>query len=415
MSTKIRVQLWVMMFLQFFIWGLWYVTMGTYLARIGFRGVDIGAAYSTVNWGAIVAPFFVGMIADRFFAAEKVLGTLHLAGGLLLYAASRATDPGMFFWLLLGHAAAYMPTLALVNAISFHQMKDPGTEFPRIRVLGTIGWITAGVVIGKVLKPWNPDVEATATPFVVGAAVSIAMGLYAFTLPATPPRAAGKRVTVADALGFDALALLKDRSFAVLVLSSLLISIPLAFYYGFTNLFLNETRGVADPAFTMTFGQMSEIAFMLLMPFFFKRLGVKKLMLIGMLAWAVRYVCFSAGAGGSLPALLYAGILLHGICYDFFFVSGQVYVDRKAPEAVRASAQGLIALATYGVGMLIGSKLSGLVTDLFATPGAAVPHDWARLWYVPAVASLGVAILFAGLFKDDPRAPAHAQEAAARA
>jgi nucleoside transporter len=410
MPAHVRVQLSVMMFLEFFVWGVWFVTMATYLSKLGFRGVDIGDAYSTMNWGAVIAPFFVGMIADRFFPAQKVLGVLHLLGGAMLYFASTVRDPDLFFWVLLGHAAAYMPTLALVNAISFHQMKDPGAEFPRVRVLGTIGWIAAGVLVGKVLKPWNPAVEATALPMVIGAGVSVVLGIYAFTLPSTPPKSAGKKVTVSDVLGLDALALLKDRSYATLAFASLLISIPLAFYYNFTNLFLNETKGVADPAFTMTYGQMSEILFMVLMPVFFRRLGVKRLMIVGMLAWTVRYVLFAQGAGGGAAALLYAGIILHGICYDFFFVTGQIYVDRKAPKALQASAQGFIALCTYGVGMLIGAAVSGRVVDAYAVAGTAGAHRWGQLWYVPAVMAAVVTVLFALLFRDD--APATQAELA---
>jgi nucleoside transporter len=399
MNPKIRTQLSVMMFLEFFVWGVWFVTMGTYLARIGFKGVDIAAAYSTTNWGAFIAPFFVGMIADRFFSAQKVLGVLHLVGAALLYWASTIQQPGPFFWALLGYALLYMPTLALVNAISFHQMKDPGAQFPGIRVLGTIGWIVAGILVGKFLKPWNEQIEATAIPMQIGAAASLVLGLYSFSLPSTPPKSAGKKVTVRDVLGLDALALMKDRSYAVLVISSLLISIPLAFYYNFTNLFLNETKGVANPAFSMTFGQMSEILFMILMPFFLRRLGIKKLMILGMLAWAGRYVLFAQGGTGSAATLLYLGIILHGICYDFFFVSGQIYVDRKAPAHLQASAQGFITLATYGLGMLIGAWVSGLVVDAYAIEGGG--HRWADMWYVPAAMAGLVTVLFAALFKDD--------------
>ena len=406
MNPNIRFQLSVMMFLEFFIWGVWFVTMGTYLASIGFRGVDIAAAYSTTNWGAFLAPFFVGMIADRFFSAQKVLGVMHLVGAALLYWASTITQPGPFFWALLGYALLYMPTLALVNAISFHQMKDPGTQFPGVRVLGTIGWIVAGTLVGKILKPWNAQIESTAVPMLIGVGASLVLGLYAFTLPATPPKSAGKKVTVRDVLGLDALALMKDRSYAVLVISSLLISIPLAFYYNFTNLFLNETKGVADPAFSMTFGQWSEIGFMVLMPWFLKRLGIKKVMILGMLAWSLRYLLFAQGAGGTAAGMLYLGIILHGVCYDFFFVSGQIYVDRKAPKHLQASAQGFITLATYGLGMLIGAWVSGLVVDAYALPGGG--HRWTDMWYVPAVMAGVVTVLFAALFKDDVPATAAA-------
>jgi nucleoside transporter len=402
MTPRIRVQLSTMMFLEFFVWGVWMVTMGNHLAKLGFSGVNIADAYSTTNWGAVIAPFFVGMIADRFFSAQKLLGVLHLVGAGALYLASTQSTPGPFFWSMLLYCALYMPTLALVNAISFHQMKDPGGQFPGVRVLGTIGWIAAGILVGKILKPWNPDIEASAIPLQIGAAASVLLGLYSFTLPATPPKAVGKKVTVSDVLGLDALALMKDRSFAILVVSSLLISIPLAFYYNFTNLFLNETKGVPDPAFTMTFGQMSEIAFMVALPFFLKRLGIKKVMLVGMLAWTARYVLFAQGAGGGAAAMLYAGIILHGVCYDFFFVTGQIYVDRKAPKELQASAQGFISMATYGIGMLIGAWVSGRVLDAYAIPGGG--HRWAEMWYVPAIMAGVVAVLFAAVFRDDVKA-----------
>jgi nucleoside transporter len=372
--------------------------MGTYLARLGFSGAEIGVAYSTMNWGAVVAPFIVGMIADRFFAAQKVLAVLHLLGAGFLYLTTTQTTASPFFWTLLAYALLYMPTLALVNAVAFNQLADPGREFPRIRVLGTIGWIAAGILVGKILKASDPLVEASAVPLRLGAGASLILGLFSFTLPATPPQSRGKKVTVSDVLNLDAIKLMKDRSYAVLVVSSLLISIPLAFYYNFTNLFLNETKLVADPAFTMTFGQMSEIAFMLLMPFFFRALGVKKLMLLGMAAWAARYVLFSLGASSGVAATAFIGILLHGICYDFFFVTGQIYVDAKAPPALRASAQGFITLATYGVGMLIGSLVSGRVVDAFARSEG---HDWTQLWYVPAAAAGVVMVLFAALFRDE--------------
>ena len=403
MDAKIRTQLSIMMFVQFFVWGVWFVTLGTHLGSLNFTGPEIGSMYGTNCLGAIIAPFFVGMIADRFFSAQKVLGILHIAGGAVLYWASTVTQPGPMFWVLLLYAALYMPTLGLVNAISFQQMKDPASQFPGIRVLGTIGWIVAGTVVGIVLKGKFPEIEASSLPMVIGAVASIILGIYAFTLPNTPPKAAGKQVTVRDVLGLDALTLMKDRSFAILVISSLLISIPLAFYYNFTNLFLNETKGVSNPAFTQTFGQWSEIGFMILMPFFLRRLGIKKLMLLGMLAWTVRYAFFAMGAGG-IGALLYAGILLHGVCYDFFFVTGQIYVDKKAPAAVRASAQGFIAMATYGVGMWIGSMVSGWVVGAFEIPGGG--HNWSQMWYVPSAMALVVTILFALLFKDDVKADA---------
>jgi nucleoside transporter len=400
MNSKIRVQLSAMMFLEFFIWGVWFVTMGNYLGKLGFTGLQIGGAYGTTSWAAFLAPFFVGMVADRFFSAQKVLGVLHLVGAALLYWASRVTAPGPFFFVLLAYAMAYMPTLALVNAVAFNQMKDPGTQFPGIRVWGTLGWIVSGlVVIGYVLKGFRADVESTSLPMVVGAGASLVLGVYSFFLPATPPKSSGKRVTVRDVLGLDALALLKDRSYAALVVSSLLISIPLAWYYAWANRFLNETGyAFKNPARDMTLGQVSEILFLLLMPFFFRRLGVKKIMIFGMLAWSLRYVCFAnAGSGGT--ALIFAAILLHGVCYDFFFVTGQIYVDKKAPREIRAGAQGFISMMTYGLGMLIGNYVAGATVDRFTTPEKIL--QWKPIWYAPAAMAFAVAIAFALAFKEE--------------
>lgn len=402
MNRKIRIELSIMMFIQFFIWGAWYVTMGTYLGKILFSGADIGKAYSTAAWAAVVSPFFIGMIADRFFPAQIVLGLMHLLGAALMFWASTITTPVLFFWVLLAYALCYMPTLALVNAISFQQMKDPSREFPPIRVLGTLGWIVAGLIVGFM------KVEATALPMQIAAGVSLAMGLYSFMLPNTPPKATGKKVTISDVLGLRALKLMRDPSFAVFVGSSLLICIPLAFYYTFTNKFLNEL-GVANAAGKMTGGQMSEVLFMVVMPFFLARLGVKKMLLIGMAAWALRYVLFAFGDAGSLVWMLYGGILLHGICYDFFFVTGQLYVDRKAPEEIRASAQGFIALVTYGAGMVIGTNVSGRVVDFFSTKdaaGAVVSHAWQPIWLIPGAMAFAIVVLFALLFheKNDAKA-----------
>lgn len=410
MGIRTRIELSIMMFLQFFIWGAWAVTMGTYLNAIGFKGTDIGSAYSTTAWAAILSPFFVGMVADRFFSAERVMGVLHLLGAALMYWATTITEPGKFFWVLLGYALCYMPTLALVNAIAFQQMKDPGKEFPSIRVLGTLGWIVAGLIIGFM------KIEPTVIPLKIAAGMSLLMGVYSFFLPNTPPKGKGKKVAVSDILGLDALSLMKDRSFAVFVICSLLICIPLSFYYNFTNMFLNES-GVENAASKMTMGQMSEVVFMLVMPFFFARLGVKKMLLGGMLAWAARYLLFAFGNSESLVFMFYLGILLHGICYDFFFVTGQIYVDREAPEQIRASAQGFIALITYGAGMVIGAKVSGLVVDKYAqfeiVDGIekAVAHQWTNIWIIPAIMAAVVIVFFAILFRDKP-APGKAGAAA---
>lgn len=393
LTPSVRGRLSAMMFLQFFVWGAWFVTMGTYLLQtLQFSGTQTAGAYSTMPWGAIVAPFIVGMIADRFFAAEKVLGLLHLAGAALLYYVSTLTSPGPFFWVLLLYALCYNPTLALVNAISFNQMASPEKQFPGIRVWGTIGWIVAGLLVGSL------GLESTATPLRIAAACSALLGVFAFALPHTPPKSLGHKVTVRDVLGLDALTLMKERSFAVFVIGSLLICIPLAFYYGFTNAFLNE-KGVVNAAGKMTMGQMSEVLFMLVMPFFFRRLGVKWMLVVGMAAWALRYVLFAFGNPSELVFMYYLGILLHGICYDFFFVTGQIYVDNTAPKTIQASAQGFITLVTYGVGMLIGNWVAGPVVDRFArAAGEATVHDWTSIWLVPAAMAVVVIVLFVALF-----------------
>lgn len=394
MNSGIYSRLSVMMFLEYFIWGAWYVTMGTYLNQtLEFSGVEIASAYGTGAIAAMISPFFVGLFADRFFPTERVLGVMHLVGAVLMYWASTAEDFASFYPILLGYTLCYMPTIALTNAVSFHQMKDPGKQFPVVRVWGTAGWIAAGLIIGFM------KVEAQALPLQMAAGLSVLMGLYAFSLPHTPPKDKGKKVSVRDVLGLDALALLKERSFGVLFLASILICIPLMFYYTWANPFLNEV-GFENAAGKMTLGQMSELLFLLVMPFLFKRYGVKIMMLIGMLAWGARYVMFAYGAPDSMVWMLYAGIILHGICYDFFFVTGQIYADNRAPENLRSSVQGMMTFATYGVGMFIGSLVSGPIVDNYATPGGLVPHEWTAIWLIPAAFSVVVAIIFFVLFKD---------------
>jgi nucleoside transporter len=381
-----RVKLSTMMFLQYFVWGAWSVTMGTWLsATLHFSGEQVGLAYGTTALAAMLSPFFVGMIADRFFATERLLAVLHVIGGVILFYASMQTSFIPLYVVLLAYTLCYMPTLALTNSLSFHQMDDPSKEFPGIRVLGTIGWIVAGLSVGAM------QIEATATPMRLAAAGSIVLGLFSLLLPHTPPKKVGHRVGWREVLGWDALKLMRDSSFAIFVAGSFLICIPLQFYYTFTNPFLNELN-VSNAAGKMTFGQMSEIFFMLVMPFFFRRLGVKMMMLVGMAAWAARYALFAFGNNGSLVWMLYAGILLHGVCYDFFFVTGQIYVDRRAPSDLRAAAQGFIAFVTLGVGMFIGSWMSGAVVDYFA-------HAWDRIWLVPAAGAGAVLLLFALFFR----------------
>jgi len=393
--TNVRFKLSLMMFLEYFIWGAWYVTMGTYLGKtLKFQGGDIGLAYSTVSIAAMVSPFFVGMIADRFFATERILALLHILGGGLLYWASTLQTFSSFFPALLGYTLCYMPTLALTNSLSFHHMKDPAQEFPRVRVLGTIGWIVAGLAVGRL------GLEGVSTPMKIAAGASVLMGLYCLMLPHTPPKQAGAPVTFGGILGLDALQLMKDRSFTIFVLGSFLICIPLQFYYAFTNLFLNEV-GVTEPASKMTMGQMSEIFFMLVMPFFFARLGVKKMLLIGMASWVTRYLLFAYGNNGTSVWMFYTAILLHGICYDFFFVAGQIYVDQQAPVKIRGAAQGFLAFATFGVGWFLGSWSAGKVVQFYSfTQGIdIVGHDWQRIWVIPAVAAAVVLVLFQLFFR----------------
>ena len=392
--SAIRTRLSAMMFIQYFIYGSWLVTLGTFLGNVlHASGKDVGLAYMMPAIAAIVSPFVVGMIADRFFATERMLAALHLIGAILLYMATRQAAFSGFAVYFMLYTLCFMPTLALTNSISFDNMKDPSREFPAIRVLGTIGFIAIQQVIGRM--GW----DATALPLQLGAAASVLMAVYCLTLPHTPPHAAGKPLSVRDVLGLDALDLLKDRSFAIFVLGSFLLCIPLQFYYAFTNPFMNEI-GVPAAAAKMSFGQMSEIFFMLLMPWFLVRLGVKKMLLIGMAAWTTRYLLFAHGNAGSGMWMLYAGILLHGVCYDFFFVTGQIYVDQQADVKIRAAAQGFIALVTLGAGQAIGSWLSGVVVDANLHTATVPPHhDWFRIWMVPAVGAFAVLLIFAALFR----------------
>jgi nucleoside transporter len=402
MQNLLKPRLGVMMFLQFFIWGGWFVTMGTYLATtLGASGAEIGSAYSTQSWGAIVAPFVFGLVADRYVNAERLLGAIHVIGAVLLYLLSRAQAFGAFLPLLLAYMLLYMPTLALVNSIAFRALSNPRAEFSRIRLWGTIGWIVAGLAISYLFAWDSPAALASGAlskTFLMCAVASLALGLFSFTLPRTPPlgTASGQRATLAQAFGSDALALLRDRNFLVFFVASILVCIPLAFYYQHANQFLTEI-GVASAAGKQTLGQASEVLFMLAVPFFLARVGVKWTLLLGMLAWALRYALFAYGNAGELAAFLLVGIALHGACYDFFFVVGQIYTDSRAGERYRSSAQGLITLATYGLGMLIGFRIAGAIVDLYARAGA---HDWHAIWLVPAAIAAAIFIVFALAFRN---------------
>jgi nucleoside transporter len=409
MNLSMRGRLSLMMFLQYFIWGAWYVTVGTWLGQsLHFTGQQIGLAAGTTAVGAIVSPFFIGLIADRLFATQKVLAVLHILGAILLYAASTQRSFTYLYGIILAYAVCYMPTLSLTNSLAFRQMADPKLEFGFIRVLGTGGWIVAGLLIGGF------RLEATPMPMRLAAVASLVMGVYCVTLPNTPPLSSVRGFRLADIVPTESLRLFRERSFAVFALASFLICIPLQFYYAFTNLFLNEA-GVRNAAGKMTGGQMSELFCMLLIPWFFRRLGVKYMLIAGMLAWTLRYAFFADGNSGSGMWMLWAGILLHGICYDFFFVTGQIYVDQKAPLALRAAAQGMITLITYGAGMLLGSWLSGRIVDLYATTTAsgAVTHAWRSIWLISSACSAAVLLFFSVSFsneKDTGRAPIEEHE-----
>ncbi len=397
MLMTTRIQLSIMMFLNFFIWGIWFVTMGTYLTKgsIGATGGQAGLAYGTQSLGAIVAPFIIGMIADKFFAAQKILGVLHLAGAALLFYITSQDSFGSFYSILLIYMILYMPTLALVNSISLRQITNPEKQFSGIRMWGTIGWIAAGLIIGWMA--WEKNPSTLSVTFKVSALVSALFGLYCFFLPNTPPPKAGQKVSVSEVLGLDALKILKDKNYLIFFIASILICIPLAFYYGQANVFLNEA-GMEGAAAKMTMGQIAETIFLFIMPWFFARFGTKQMLLIGMIAWIVRYLLFAYGDAGSGLWMLYGGIILHGICYDFFFVTGQIYTDSIAGERVRSSAQGLITLATYGVGMYIGFYLAGQYVDNYKISDTA--HNWQSIWIFPCLFAAGVALMFFVLFKN---------------
>jgi nucleoside transporter len=379
-----------MMFFQYFIWSAWYVTMGTYMeSSLGATGQDIGQAFSALALATMISPFFVGMIADRFFAAQKIMGVLHLVGALLLVFATKVENSQVFYWVILAYSLVYMPTVALSNSVAFAQMTDPGKQFPWIRVFGTLGWIIAGLLVGT----W--EIEKTPETFYLAAGVSVALGLLSFALPNTPPK--GREVGESTALfSKESLSIFKDRSYSIFFIAAILVCIPLAFYYGFANPFLNEI-GMDKPAQKMILGQFSEGLFILAIPFLFNRIGVKNILLIGILAWILRYVLFAYGYGEPNGWMIYLGIILHGVCYDFFFVTGYMYSEKKAGEKNKNAAQGLFTFATYGLGMVIGTWFSGLVADRYVVGEG---HDWQSIWLIPAAIAAAVLLYFIFFFRE---------------
>jgi nucleoside transporter len=398
MKAKTGVSLAIMMFLEYFVWGAWYVTMGTYMGEnLHATGVQIGAAFGALAIATMISPFFIGMIADRFFAAEKIMGVFHLIGGVLLFLATKVIDNTAFYWVILIYSLLYMPTIALSNSIAFHQMTDPGKQFPWIRVFGTLGWIVAGLLIGYL------GIEKTANTFYMAAAVSIVLGFFSFVLPDTPPKGKSAEASASSALGTQAFVLFKNASYTIFFIAAILVCVPLSFYYGFANPFLNEV-GMNNAAGKMILGQVSEGLFILAIPFLFNSIGVKKMLLLGMIAWILRYICFAYGNVNANLWMLYAGIILHGVCYDFFFVTGYMYTEKKAGEKIKNAAQGLFTFATYGLGMFIGTWFSGVIVDKHIIDNGM--HDWTKIWFVPAYIAVGVLIYFLLFFREQKTAPA---------
>ncbi len=396
--TKHFGKLSIMMFMEFFVWGAWYVTVGNYMAEIGMTEA-IYWAYTVGPIGAIISPFFLGMVADRFFATEKVLGAMHILGGVFIFIAPFVAASGSatgFIVMLLLHMLCYMPTVGLANTLAFHHLTNQEKEFPAIRVFGTIGWIVAGVIVS-----YGLGADKTALPLQIAGVAGVLLGAFSFTLPHTPPPAAGEKASARQILGLDALAQLSNRPFVVFITSSFLICIPLAAYYSYAPVFVNAA-GISDPAFKMSFGQMSEVIFMLLVPIFYARLGVKWMLLVGMFAWVLRYGFFAVAAPDGIFSMILTGVILHGICYDFFFVAGQIYVDKKSTPEIRGQAQGFLVLITYGIGMLIGALTTGwLFNNTVTGEGAAALGQWQTFWMIPAVFAAVIMVLFALLFKEN--------------
>ncbi len=390
MKNTTRFQLMAMMFLLYFIWGSWYGQMSKYMfTELGATGVQVGSAYAAFSIAMIIAPFFVGMIADRYFAAQKVLGVLSLAGAVVLYFLTQIKDADTFFWVILVYCVTFAPTMALTTSIAMQQVENSEKDFPSIRVMGTIGWIAVSNIIGS--YGFGDSVMI----FKISMVTAAVLGIFSFFLPNTPPKPS-QSTSFTDILGLDAFKLFKDRSFAIFFISSLLICIPLSFYYAMANPSLTDS-GMTNVENKMSLGQVSEVFFMLMIPFAFRRLGVKWMLIVGLIAWIVRFAGFGYGSASS-EWLLYLAIVLHGVCYDFFFVTGQIYTDSKAGEKYRSSAQGLITIATYGIGMGIGSWIAGIVADMYTVDGI---KNWTSIWMVPAGIAAVVLVLFVLFFTDN--------------
>jgi len=398
MPLSIRLQLSLMMFLNYVIWGAWYVTIDTYLTTtLHFTGTEAGAVFATAALASMISPFFVGLFADRFFSSERVLASLHLIGAVLLFLVTRTTLFAAVYALMFTYCLCYFPTVALTNSIALQHLTNAGRDFPLIRVFGTFGWIAIGVTISALA------VEKSSAQFLIAAGASVAMALFSLTLPHTPPKGQGKEIHLREILGLDALVMFKRPAFAVFAAASVLACIPLTFYFSFTNDYLNEVH-VHNAAGKMALGQVSEVGMMLLMPFLLRRMTVRKILIVGMLSWTIRYALLAYGNAGALMWMFYLAILLHGVCYDFFFVTGQLYTDQEAPPNLRGAAQGLITFLTYGVGMFIGSISSGVAIDRFThvVSGLAV-RDWQAFWLTSAGSAFVVLLLIAVFFRSHSR------------
>ena len=409
MPFSIRARLSVMMFLTYVIWGAWYVTLSTYLTTtLHFTGTQAGAVFGTTALASMISPFFVGLVADRLFSTERVLSALHFIGAILLWQVASAQTFGAVYGLLLAYCLCYFPTIALTNSLLLQHVKDAGRDFPLIRVFGTLGWIAIGVAVGAMA------IEKSATPFLLAAGASVVMGLFSLFLPHTPPTGKGEPFSVRKVLGLDALVMMKDRSFFVFAIASVLACIPLTFYFSFTNDYLNDVH-VVNAAGKMTLGQASEVIMMLVMPFVLRRMSVKGILVMGLAAWAVRYTLLALGNAGPGVWMFYVAILLHGVCYDFFFMTGQLYTDQQAPVHLRSAAQGFITFMTYGVGMYAGSLISGNALDFFTIgAGATAVRDWRTFWLSSAAGAFVILLIVAVLFRSHAKIEAaHEVEQAA--